>query len=825
VLFDESWVSAGSSNIVNTTFLQDNQNTHPLTQYVPSTYHEELVETPTKNNYFDVLDPRYHEGYTYAVLPMEWDNTALAERIANYYGGHLVSIHSDAEQDWIKEYVNYPKPRAGHDGYISYFLLGATTYNIGLAEDPADLGVWNEYRWVDGTPMDYTNWAEADGQPALQPNSRDQEIVFNPSTGQWYTRLQANGWRWGGHGHPRAWPGYIFRVPGEWTYEEMVAPFDNGEMLAYADETMRGSVRYNAFLSKLWDPNINHWMQIRGANNAKEWTAELGDNFWGTDNPALVDYMVYDYVDNFVSAHVDYGTLPSHGFESTYPFVENVYFNGVPAASVPELGAGPTTYTVVFNRDMDPGVQPFVAFGPSPPFTDFSVHPAGQNEATFTVQLSQPSSRRVAVRYSTVDGTAIAGVDYEATAGVLEFAPGRTQETIEVPLLGNHDEQSDRSFSLQLSQPLFADLADGLATATIVDDDPTLTVSDEQVTEGDAGSADVQFTVTLSKPLDETVSVEYWTVDSTATAGSDYQATSGELTFAPGETQATFAVPVVGDVLHEAEESFRVRIGHSNRGNIADASGAGTILDNDPLLRIGDAEVLEGDAGQVSLSFPVSLSTATIKTITVDYATTDGTATTGTDYTTANGTLAFTTGGPQEQIVTVNVLGDTEAERNEILHVELTNAVGAELDDASASGTILSDDGPVFAIDSVSIVEPDGWTSYLGAEGQEDVWGMATDSAGNFWVVGRTTSKAMGENSVDNTHNGGTWDAFVAKFTPDGRPLWTRYLGGSSDDGAHAVAIDDSGHAWVGGGRIPGAGRLEGSTTSTMAATTVSSLD
>ena len=104
--------------------------------------------------------------------------------------------------------------------------------------------------------------------------------------------------------------------------------------------------------------------------------------------------------------------------------------NGIPAASVPELGAGPTTYTIVFNRDMDAGRQPFVAFGPAAPFTDFPVHPTGQNSAEFTVRLSQPSSRRVAVQFETVDGTAIAGVDYEAKSGRVEFAEGQVEQII-----------------------------------------------------------------------------------------------------------------------------------------------------------------------------------------------------------------------------------------------------------------------------------------------------------------------------------------------------------------------------------------------------------
>ena len=289
----------------------------------------------------------------------------------------------------------------------------------------------------------------------------------------------------------------------------------------------------------------------------------------------------------------------------------------------------------------------------------------------------------------------------------------RLSKSFEIPLIGDHVEESDLSFSVELSDPVFADLLDSVGAAVLVDDDPTLSVADAVLTEGDSGTADMEFTVSLSKPVDEAVTVEYWTIDDAAIAGSDYEATRGELSFAPGETQATFAVSIFGDGVHESDESFSVKIGHSNRANVADAIGEGLVLDNDPLISIGDAEILEGDSGQVTLSFPVSLSKAADKTITADFATANKNAIAGVDYVAAGGTITFVSGGPLQQTVTVDVLGDTEIERNETFLVQLTNTVGADVDTAEAVGTILSDDGPVFSIDNVSIVEADGWELLL----------------------------------------------------------------------------------------------------------------
>jgi hypothetical protein len=203
-------------------------------------------------------------------------------------------------------------------------------------------------------------------------------------------------------------------------------------------------------------------MRIRSPSSSTPLTAYvfLEDNYWGTTSTTLIDHAIIDYYDNFTTARVDYGTPWHHGSETAYPFVESVLINGIPAEQVPMVGAGPSTFTFHFNRDMDPTVQPFVSFGPSAPFTDFRVHPVGGNDAgynsnvmTFLVQLSTSSSQAVSVQYTTEDGTARAGVDYRATSGVLTFAPGEVEKKVLVPILGNTELDGDRHFHLRLSDP------------------------------------------------------------------------------------------------------------------------------------------------------------------------------------------------------------------------------------------------------------------------------------------------------------------------------------------------------------------------------------
>lgn len=101
------------------------------------------------------------------------------------------------------------------------------------------------------------------------------------------------------------------------------------------------------------------------------------------------------------------------------------------------------------------------------------------------------------------------------------------------------------------------------------------------VPEGDAGSTDAVFTVTLDKQSPHTVSVDYATADGTATAGSDYTATSGTLTFAPGVTMRTIVVSVLGDTLDEADETFTLSLTNPSNASIAYGQGTGTIADDD----------------------------------------------------------------------------------------------------------------------------------------------------------------------------------------------------------------------------------------------------
>ena len=222
---------------------------------------------------------------------------------------------------------------------------------------------------------------------------------------------------------------------------------------------------------------------------------------------------------------------------------------------------------------------------------------------------------------------------------------------------------------------------------------PAVSINSATVTEGNTGTTDMTFTVSLQRPAALAVSVNYATEDFTATAGADYLAAQGTLTFAAGATTQTFNVQIVGDALNEFNDAFLVRLSSPQGAGIGEAVGAGIIIDNDPApsLSIGDARVAEGNAGLTAAVFDVSLSAISGKTVTVDFATAPGTASAGADYGNASGTIVFLPGVTQQTVV-VPIFGDATPESDETFSIALSMALNASVVRAQGQGTIVNDD-------------------------------------------------------------------------------------------------------------------------------------
>ncbi len=340
---------------------------------------------------------------------------------------------------------------------------------------------------------------------------------------------------------------------------------------------------------------------------------------------------------------------------------------------------------------------------------------AGTTNATFTIQASPPPKppNPLQVGWSAAGGSAQAPADFTASSGVVTLSKTYPSRTVTVPIVGDVIDESNETFVVNLANLVGSPgrIGDAQAVGTITDDDapPVLSVNDTSVTEGNAGTATATFTISLSAPSSQAVSVNWATTAGTATAGSDFVGANGSRTIAAGATTATVGITVNGDIVDEPNETFSIQLSAPTNATLGDATGLATITDDDPVpsLSIADASLTEGDAGTKTLSFVVSLSTASGRTVTVQWATADDGAIGGSDYVAASGTLTFVP-GDTSGTVSVTVNGDGVAELDEAFVVTLGPATHASIADGLALGTIVDDEGlPVIDVSAPSVDEGD----------------------------------------------------------------------------------------------------------------------
>jgi len=188
------------------------------------------------------------------------------------------------------------------------------------------------------------------------------------------------------------------------------------------------------------------------------------------------------------------------------------------------------------------------------------------------------------------------------------------------------------------------------------------------------------------------VTVGFSVSEGTATAGSDFAATNGVLSFADGETYKTIGVSIVSDSANELAETVLLSLGvpTGDAVLVSPSNHILTIVDDDPLYAYAiDAAVTKPTSGSTILAMPVTLSSPPpdAVTATVSYATANLTAVAGTDYLQATGTLAFISGVTQ-QFVNVTVLADGLQEGSKAFQLTLSNPSNALLADVSSVGTI-----------------------------------------------------------------------------------------------------------------------------------------
>ncbi|WP_017294473.1 Calx-beta domain-containing protein [Geminocystis herdmanii] len=338
--------------------------------------------------------------------------------------------------------------------------------------------------------------------------------------------------------------------------------------------------------------------------------------------------------------------------------------------------------------------------------------------------------------------------------------------------------------------------SDQTVTIAPVEINPTLSINNVSVIEGNNGTKTLVFTVTRSGTPYNNISVNYTTANGTATAGSDYIAKTGILTFGINETTKTISVIVNGDNTVELNENFFVNLSNATNATISDSQGIGTITNDDfPSLRINDVTISEGNSGTKTLVFTVTRTGTALQPITVNYATANGTAIAGSDYIAKTGSLTFAT-NETSKTISVVVNGDTAVEANENFFVNLSNATNATIIDSQGIGTITNDDVNGLVLLGTSNADTltgntandtlrgfDGNDSLNGSDGNDNLNGgngndrllggngndILLGGTGNDNLNGGSGNDTLVSASGNDTLTGGTGvDRFVFKYADEG---------------------------------------------------------
>lgn len=429
-----------------------------------------------------------------------------------------------------------------------------------------------------------------------------------------------------------------------------------------------------------------------GASNVNYATADISAT-------AGSDYSAASGTLNFASGELSKTVTVSVLNDSTYEHPETFAVNlsgatgGVTIADSQGIGT-------ITDNDIAP------TFG----ISDVSVSEA-DGTMTFTVTKTGSTAVSSTVDYATADGTALAGSDYTATSGTLTFAAGEASKTVTVNITNDSVFENNETLTLNLSNATDATITTAQATGTIVNDDsaPTFSVDDVSFNEN-AGT--MTFTVTKTGATAFASSVNYATADGSATAGSDYAATSGTLNFAPGETSKTVTVTILDDSVYEGNETINLNLSAAGGATISDSQGVGTITDNEaaPTFSISDVAVNEADG---IMTFTVTKSGATDVASSVNFSTADGTAIAGSDYVATSGTLTF---APNEtsKTIAVSINNDNVYEHAESFTLNLSNATNATIADAQASGSITDNDAqPGMSVSDTTVSESGGSATFV----------------------------------------------------------------------------------------------------------------
>ncbi len=323
---------------------------------------------------------------------------------------------------------------------------------------------------------------------------------------------------------------------------------------------------------------------------------------------------------------------------------------------------------------------------------------------TITVVRTGGGDGSTTVDYAVTAGSATAGSDFEVVSGTLSFANKETSKTFTVKVLDDSTSEGSETATITLSNPTNGVSlgSPSTATLTILDNESSSGTSSSASSGGGVASSSssnpngtfsfgatvygvrenvgtATITVNRAAGTTGTVGVNYATANGSATAGSDYSATSGTLTFSPGETSKTFTVGIVDDTSVDGAKSFNISLsGQTGGANIGNGSTTVTIYDNEDSAVFGSGSfklakaaytVLESDK---KVDITIQRTGGTQGTVSVEYRTTNNTAVSGGDFTHTTGILTFLN-GEASKIISIPIVDDSSSEGEDTFNFDLFN--------------------------------------------------------------------------------------------------------------------------------------------------------
>ena len=215
---------------------------------------------------------------------------------------------------------------------------------------------------------------------------------------------------------------------------------------------------------------------------------------------------------------------------------------------------------------------------------------SGTSPLTFPLTVSGSINQPITVLYTLTNGTAFAGSDFDGTTAPVTIPAGGTNGSIVVNINGDETFELNESFVVTISNTLNAFVGNVDAGGGIGNDDqfPEITINNASVVEGNSGTRNLNFSVTLTNRSFQAISMTATTADGTAAAGSDYFARTATVNINPGQLSATFTVAAMGDVLSEPSETFFVNLTSPVNAVFVRAQATGTIVDDDPAALVVD---------------------------------------------------------------------------------------------------------------------------------------------------------------------------------------------------------------------------------------------